>query len=70
MKNQISKLTTKTFALFTLMMMSMVTYAQDGLDIDVDLGGNDTPSLFSNPVFWIGVAVFIIVLALIMRGKK
>ena len=63
-------LTLKLSAMTTMLFLSALTYAQGGLDIDVDLG-NDTPSLFSNPYFWIGVAAVIIIVALISRmGKK
>jgi hypothetical protein len=51
--------------------LSLQSFAQDGLDIDVDLGGNDTPGIFSTPIFWVGVAAVIIIVALILnRGKK
>ena len=57
--------------LLTLMITTFVASAQDGLDIDVDLGGNDTPGIFTNPLFWVGVAIFIIILAIIFRsGSK
>ena len=48
---------------------SIMSFAQDGLDVDVDLGGDDSSGLFANPLFWVGVGVFILILALIMRGS-
>ncbi|MFT4536506.1 MAG: hypothetical protein ACI9P5_003882 [Saprospiraceae bacterium] len=50
--------------------LSLQSFAQDGLDFDVDLGGNDTPGLFLSPIFWVGIAVFIIILAIIFNGGK
>ena len=50
--------------------LSLQSKAQDGLDIDVDLDGNDSPAIFENPLFWIGVAVVVILVAILMRGKK
>jgi|GEM_PF-5620460 len=67
MKNLTNQFLIASAVLFT----STASFAQDkGLDIDVDLA-DDTPSLFSNPYFWIGVAAVIIIVTLITRiGKK
>lgn len=70
MKNQLSTLKNKFFLLIGGLILSTYSLAQDGLDIDVDLDGDDTPSLFNNPLFYVGIAVVLIILALIMRGKK
>ena len=43
--------------------------AQDGLDIDVDLDGNDSPAIFERVEFWIGVAVVLIIIAIIAKRK-
>ena len=43
--------------------------AQDGLDIDVDLDGNDSPAIFERVEFWIGVAVVLIIIAFITKRK-
>ncbi|HOY14380.1 MAG TPA: hypothetical protein PLY70_14625 [Saprospiraceae bacterium] len=55
------------FILSTL--SSVMLSAQDGLDIDVDLDGNDSPAIFENPLFWVGVAVVLIIVAVIFRKK-
>lgn len=39
-------------------------------DIDIDLDGNDSPEIFENPLFWVGAAVVLIILALIYKKKK
>lgn len=43
--------------------------AQDGLDIDVDLDGNDSPAIFERVEFWVGVAVVLIIIAIIAKRK-
>ncbi|HMS70435.1 MAG: hypothetical protein IPL23_28410 [Saprospiraceae bacterium] len=48
---------------------SVLLSAQGGLDIDVDLDGNDSPAIFENPLFWVGVAVVLIIVAVIFRKK-
>lgn len=48
-----------------LMFMSTVTKAQ--LDIDIDLGKREW---YEDPKVWVGVAVFLLVLAFIARGKR
>lgn len=66
MKNLINR----TLAAVMITFCSVALYAQKGLDIDVDLT-DDTPGIFSNPYFWIGVAAVVIIVALITRmGKK
>jgi hypothetical protein len=60
------------FAVMTLAVLTTVAHAQDqGIDVDVDLDGND-PAWYSNPIVWvIGVAVFILLLVALMRsGNK
>jgi hypothetical protein len=60
------------FAVMTLAILTTVSHAQDqGIDVDVDLDGND-PAWYSNPIVWvIGVAVFILLLVALMRsGNK
>lgn len=51
------------------MLASVMLVAQKGLDIDVDLDGNDSPAIFENPLFWVGVAVVLIIVAVIFRKK-
>ena len=66
------KVLLKTQLVIATCLISIITFAQDGggLDISVDLDGNDSPQIFERPLFWIGVAVFILILALILRGRK
>ena len=63
MKNHslISKIAIATCLLFT------TTLAQAQLDIDIDLG---KAKWYEDPKIWIGVAIFLVVLAFIARGKK
>ena len=55
--------------LMLLTLTSVLLSAQGGLDIDVDLDGNDSPAIFENPLFWVGVAVVLIIVAVIFRKK-
>ena len=56
----------KITALFAVLALSVTTaFAQ--LDIDVDINKNEW---YENPYIWVGVAVFLLILALIARGKK
>ena len=50
-----------------LAIMALATTAFAQLDIDVDINKNEW---YENPIVWVGVAVFLLVLALIARGKK
>lgn len=62
--------------LFVLSLFIQVTaYAQDGPDLDIKVSKESTiPSLFTSAPFWIGVAIVIVVVALIIglsgRNKK
>lgn len=56
----------KLSAAFTLLFMNTIAYAQ--IDIDIDLGNKQ--EWYENPKVWIGVAIFLVVLALIARGGK
>lgn len=67
MKNLTTKITSKVTLLIAALFLSIQSYAQ--LDIDVDLA-DDTPSLFENPMFWIGVAVVVVIVALIIGMSK
>lgn len=69
MKTQMIKTTQKLFACIILSVFAIATFAQDGLDIDVDLA-DDSPDIFERPVFWVAVAAVLIILALILRKKK
>ena len=70
MKGSLSKISKGFSVLFFGLILQFSAFAQD-LDVDVDLDGNDASSLFSNPVFWIGVGVVVIIVAIIMsRSKK
>lgn len=43
------------------------TLAQAQIDIDIDLG---KAKWYEDPKIWVGVAVFLVILALIARSKK
>ena len=59
----------KAVAIFTLSILTTVAKAQDkGIDINIGTGHRDW---YNNKVLWvIGVAVFILLLVALMRGKK
>lgn len=63
MKNYslISKIAIATCLLFTS------TMAKAQLDIDIDLNKSEW---YEDPKVWVGVAVFLVILAFIARGKK
>lgn len=69
---KISSIAIRFFAMFTMALMTTMTWAQDqGIDVDVDLDkGGD--AWYANPIVWIiGVAVFILLLVALMRsGSK
>ena len=57
----------KWIALIALCFVQTVAWAQDGIDVDVDLDkGGDW---YANPIVWIiGGAVFILLLVALLRG--
>ena len=57
----ISKIAIATCLLFTS------TLAKAQLDIDIDLGKTEW---YEDPKVWVGVAIFLVVLAFISRSKK
>ena len=60
-------ITTVFLALSTIIYTPLI-WAQ-GLDVDIDLA-DDTPNIFENPQFWIGVAVVAVIVAFILRGRN
>lgn len=56
----------KVLAAFILFFTNTMAYAQ--IDVDIDLGGKQ--EWYENPKIWIGVAIFLVILALIARGGK
>ena len=72
MKN-LNFITKAQFALYSLF-LSVVTFAQDTPDLDVDVDV-DKPGMdgdwMSNPLVWvIGALVFILIIALVARGGR
>lgn len=63
------KLILKPISLLTLIILNIKAFAQDkGLDIDVDIN-KDEGEWFNKPWVWVvGAAVFILLLAAILRG--
>lgn len=57
----ISKLTLTACLFF----ISTLIYAQ--LDVDIDIGKS---KWYEDPKVWVGVAIFLVVLAFIARGRK
>lgn len=43
---------------------------EEGLDVNVDIDGGGEAVWFQNPWIWVGVAAFIIILVLAMRGRQ
>jgi hypothetical protein len=66
MKNQIQK---TVASLFAVLLLSFSAFAQDGklLDIDIDLG---KPKWYEQPIVWVGVALFLLILVLLNRKSK
>ena len=61
-----TNLMTKLSATFLLTLIS-ISNAIAQLDIDIDLG---KAKWYEDPKIWIGVAVFLLILAFIARGRK
>lgn len=55
----------KTVLAFCL--LCMTTLAQAQIDVDIDLGKSEW---YEDPKVWVGVAVFLVILAFIARSKK
>lgn len=43
---------------------------EEGLDINVDIDGGGEAVWYTNPWIWVGVAAFVIILVLAMRGRQ
>ena len=72
MKSMISKSASKLTLVFTALLLSMVTLAQETkkIDIDVDTKGNDS-SIFMQPWVWVvGGAVFILLLIALLKNNN
>ncbi|MFK7776087.1 MAG: hypothetical protein AB8F94_28455 [Saprospiraceae bacterium] len=67
MKNLIQNSTNKLLLMFTLLFLSIASFAQD-LDIDVDLNKDD--EWYKNPMYLIGIGVFIILLVIVSKNRK
>jgi len=68
----ISKSASKLTLVFTGLLLSMVTLAQETkkIDIDVDTKGNDS-SIFMQPWVWVvGGAVFILLLIALLKNNN
>lgn len=66
MKNiQVSSSIQKAFFTFCLLAISTLATAQ--IDVDIDLGKKEW---YEDPKIWIGVAIFLVILAFIARSKK
>lgn len=63
-------LTRKSGVLLLSLATSLGLYAQDGdagLDVDITV---DNPAWYQNVYLWIGIAAFVIIIALIARGRN
>ncbi len=55
---------------FTMLLISVVTFAQDKV-VDVNISSNKDNGFFSTPWVWVvGGAVFILLLVALLRGGK
>jgi hypothetical protein len=70
MTQALTRIIKKTSALVSVIILSLVSFAQDkGVDIDVNL--KKESSWYQQPWVWIvGGAVFILLLAAILRGGR
>lgn len=58
----------RTLTVLAFSLFSVVAFAQDGLDIDINL---DTREWYENPLVWvIGGLVLLLLVVLLSRGKK
>lgn len=71
MKNlSLTSIKTRIFAFLLLQFFALQTFAQDkGLDIDVNIGEDDNV-WYKNPWVLVGIAAFVIILVLALRGGK
>ncbi|MEZ4888075.1 MAG: hypothetical protein R3E32_25330 [Chitinophagales bacterium] len=74
MLNQTTGIIFRLTAFVYLLSCNFLVFAQDGdkgLDIDVDIGGGDEAVWYTNPMIWVIVGLFVIVIvAISTRGKK
>ena len=71
MKNEITKRMNYLFFSLFLFMLSPLSFAQDGLDIDVDISKDQPDDWMSNPLYWvIGALVVLLIIAIIARGRR
>ncbi len=56
---------TPFFTLLAVLLTKATAFAQ--LDIDIDLGKS---KWYEDPKVWVGVAVFLLILAFVARGRK
>jgi len=64
MKNLISSVSNKMALIFAMLFLQVSAFAQ--IDVDIDLGKDEW---YENPMIWVGVAVFLLVLVLLGRRK-
>lgn len=60
----------KNYQKLILPLIAIIIYGKLGAqDIDVDLT-DDSPAIFENPIFWIGVAVVLIIIVYMLKRNK
>lgn len=70
MKNLFSSAKNRILPFLVLQFFAFQTFAQDGgLDVDVNIG-EDESVWYQNPWVLVGIAAFIIILVLALRGGK
>ena len=71
MKKMIKAVSTKVLFVISSLLLSLLSFAQDKkVDVDINTKG-DSSNVFAQPWVWVvGVAVFIIIIVALLRGKK
>lgn len=71
MKKMITNISKQVLFLVSSLLLSFLSFAQDKkVDVDINTKG-DSSNVFAQPWVWVvGVAVFIIIIVALLRGKK
>lgn len=71
MKKMITNISKQVLFLVSSLLLSILSFAQDKkVDVDINTKG-DSSNVFAQPWVWVvGVAVFIIIIVALLRGKK
>ena len=68
---RLRKTVTRISLFVSLLLMSVVSFAQDTKAVDVNINTKGDGNFFSNPIVWVvGGAVFILLLVALIRGNN